>query len=143
MLIKLKLDHPSAQMPEQARKGDAAVDLTAVDRAVNFRQNFIEYDTGICLEIPEGYGGFLFPRSSVSKYDLQLCNSVGVIDSGYRGRIKVRFRLTKDLDSAKVYSAGDRVAQLIVLPLPSIQFIEAVSLSETERADNGFGSTGR
>lgn len=141
MIIKYILDHPGAIPPAYARAGDAGLDLVAVDVAVNFKQEFIEYDTGICVEIPAGFVGFLYPRSSISKYDLQLANSVGVIDSGYRGRIKARFRLTKDLDIARVYNKGDRVTQLIIMPVPQIQLIQAVELSDSQRGVGGFGST--
>ena len=92
MDVKVKLLHKDAQLPKYAGQGDAGLDLTCV--SVNEEESFIEYDTGVSIEIPEGYVGLLFPRSSVSKKDIMLCNSVGVIDSSYRGSIKVRYKRT-------------------------------------------------
>jgi dUTP pyrophosphatase len=93
------------------------------------------------MEIPEGFVGLVFPRSSIRKYDLSLTNCVGVIDSGYRGEIQATFRKEAGIPS-KRYDVGDKIAQMIILPYPSIQFIETDELSDTERGEGGFGSTG-
>ena len=103
---------------------------------------YIEYDTGIAIEIPKGYVGLVFPRSSVSKLDLVQANSVGVIDSSYRNSIKVRFKKLKD-DGVCVYAPGERIAQLIILPYPMIGFNEVEKLSDSDRGLGGFGSTGK
>jgi dUTP pyrophosphatase len=100
----------------------------------------VTYDTGLSIEIPEGYVGLLFPRSSVSKTTLNLANSVGVIDSGYRGPLMLKFRY---LEEGDVYEVGDRVAQLVIMKLPFVEIIEVSELSSSERGEGGFGSTGK
>ena len=135
--VRFKKVHPDAVTPTYAKDGDAGLDLTAI-YAIS-AENFIEYRTGIAVEIPEGYVGFIFPRSSVSKKkNFYLKNSVGVIDSGYRGEILLRFNTS---DSR--YDAGEKIGQLIILPYPTIQLEEVEDLSSTERGEGGFGSTGR
>jgi dUTP pyrophosphatase len=99
----------------------------------------MEYGTGLAVEIPEGHVGLLFPRSSISNSGLILTNSVGVIDSGYRGEIKFRF---KHIPDTAYYKPGDRIGQLIVMPYPEIDFQEVEELSSTERGEGGFGSSG-
>ena len=138
-----KLDE-QAQIPTYSKSGDAGLDLTAT--SIDATHEFLEYGTGLAVEIPQGYVGLLFPRSSISKYDLLQCNSVGVIDSNYRGEIKIRFKRTKDLKSSlfdeKLYNMGDRIGQLIILPYPQIELVEVQDLSDTNRGQNGFGSSG-
>ena len=109
---------------------------------MNENDKYIEYDTGIAIEIPKGYVGLVFPRSSVSKLDLVQANSVGVIDSSYRNSIKVRFKKLKD-NGVCVYVPGERIAQLIILPYPMIGFNEVEKLSDSDRGLGGFGSTGK
>jgi len=134
--IRFKKLHPDAVPPCYAKDGDAGLDLTAISKSIN--DTFIEYGTGIALEIPYGYVGLVFPRSSVSKLeDFYLKNSVGVIDSGYRGEIKLRFN-----KSNESYKAGDKVGQLIIVPYPKIKLQEVSELSSSERGSGGFGSTG-
>lgn len=100
------------------------------------------YGTGLAVEIPEGYVGLLFPRSSISKKGLTLANSVGVIDSGYRGEIMFKFAITSDRPRKNsVYEVGDRIGQLIIMPYPKIEFVTG-ELTESERGVGGFGSTG-
>jgi dUTP pyrophosphatase len=101
----------------------------------------VVYGTGLSMEIPNGYVGLVFPRSSNSKKDLYLTNHVGVIDSGYRGEIMLKFRKTKEV-IPRYYEVGDRVGQIIILPYPTIKFVESEELSSTERGEGGFGSTG-
>lgn len=150
--IKLKKLDKNAVTPSYTKEGDAAVDLYATSKQPNEEYGFIEYGTGLSLEIPKGYVGLIFPRSSISKTGLVLSNSVGVIDSGYRGEIKVRFWLNTEAASYVMngekpslgyYNIGDRIAQLMVLPYPKINFIKEESLSESDRSDGGFGSTGK
>lgn len=101
---------------------------------------FVEYGTDISIEIPPGYVGLIYPRSSISNTPFSLCNSVGVIDSGYRGEITFRFRQTSSL--GKPYKPGDRVGQLIIVPYPKIELVEVTELSNSDRGTGGYGSTG-
>lgn len=145
MEVKIKKLHPNAVIPFYAKPGDAGMDLTAVTIDTS-NEHYIEYDTKLAVEIPEGYVGLVFPRSSNSKVDLELSNSVGVIDSGYRGPIKLRYhRIWRKDESGNrvldIYAVGDRVGQLMILPYPTIEFKEVDELSSTERGDGGFGST--
>ena len=143
MKIKFKkLDH-KAEVPTYAHSSDAGADLFAT--SINETELFIEYGTSLALEIPEGYAGFIFPRSSVSKTALMLNNSVAIIDCHYRGEIKLRFKRIKGYDSYfdyKRYNVGDKIGQLIVMPVPDLEFEEVQELSNTERGDGGFGSSG-
>jgi dUTP pyrophosphatase len=140
MNIKIKLSE-GAIMPSYSKEGDAGLDLTAISKIFSYNYNYIEYGTGVHVEIPEGYVGLVFPRSSISKYGISLSNSVGVIDSNYRGEIKFRFR--RLAFSKNVYNIGDRIGQLIIIPYPKINFILTENLSETSRGAGGFGSTGK
>ena len=137
MRIRLKKLHEDAVVPKYANFGDAAVDLVAVRKWKDDKDK-ICYGTGLALEIPHHHVGLLFPRSSVSKTDLRLCNAVGVIDAGYRGEIMLKF----DKNGNKEYEVGDRVGQLMLVPIPSIQFVEVVNLPDSDRGTGGFGSTG-
>ena len=139
MIVKVKKTHPHAVIPTYSKEGDAAMDLHAVEVIKDKYGNYV-YLTGIAIEIPAGFVGLLFPRSSVSKTSMALANSVGVIDSGYRGEIMLKYRHTGEPNSK--YKQGDRVGQLMIIPYPRIEFIEADELSTTERGDGGFGSTG-
>ena len=141
MKVKVKKLNSEAIIPKYAHPTYAGLDLTAVsyERDSN---NLIVYHTGLSIEIPEGYVGLIYPRSSISKYDLELTNSVGVIDSGYRGEILFKFRETTK-DFPNIYVPGDRVGQLIIVPYPSIELEETDKLSSSDRSDKGFGSTGK
>ena len=146
MKIKIKKLHPDAIIPTYSKVGDAGMDLYCVSLEKT-KQGYgdfnIEYKTGISLEIPKGYVGLIFPRSSISKSNLWLRNAVGVVDSGYRGEIICKFGYYKGLSTESAeYKKGDRIAQLLILPYPQIEFEEVDSLSETERGTGGFGSTG-
>lgn len=144
MEVKIKKLVENAVVPQYAHDTDAGLDLTAVSAERDEYSNIV-YHTGLAIEIPDGYAGFLFPRSSVSKYDLSLCNCVGVIDSAYRGEIILKFNLmnwVKDVEDICIYGVGDRVAQLIILPYPKIKLVETNELSDSDRGEGGFGSTG-
>ena len=141
MKVKVKKLNPEAIIPKYAHPTDAGLDLTAVSYERD-NNNLIVYHTGLSIEIPEGYVGLIYPRSSISKYDLELTNSVGVIDSGYRGEILFKFRETTK-DFPNIYVPGDRVGQLIIIPYPSIELEEVDELSSSDRSDKGFGSTGK
>jgi dUTP pyrophosphatase len=144
MQVKIKKVHKDAKLPEYMTDGAGAMDMYAVTR--NTLQlavgPIVEYDTGIALEIPEGHIGLLFPRSSITtKTSLFLGNSVGCIDSDYRGSIKFQFRATS-LHGVKPYDPGDRIGQLIIVPFPKVQWNEVNELSDSERGTKGFGSSG-
>lgn len=140
MNIKIKKLHPDAKMPFRANPTDAGADLVAVSRDYNI-EGTITYGIGLSFEIPKGYCGLLIPRSSCSKMDLQMPNSVGVIDSDYRGEVKAIFAASKS--NPITYDINDRVAQLLIVPIELATFTEVDELSDTERGDGGFGSTGK
>ena len=140
MKVKFKKLHPLVEDLHYAKPGDAGLDLTAIDITTDEHGNIVCH-TGIAVEIPEGYVGLIFPRSSIRKYQIELTNSVGVIDSGYRGEIQFTFNKTAGVPS-KRYAVGDRIGQLIIIPYPTIIPIESDILSDTERGQGGFGSTG-
>jgi dUTP pyrophosphatase len=143
MKIKIKKLYPDAVIPSYAKPGDAGMDLiSARPHLWDVKESVFIYYTGVSIEIPNGFLGLVFPRSSISKYPLTLSNCVGVIDSGYRGEILVKFRKYENTYS-KVYEVGDKIAQLIVLPFPEVEWEEVSELSDTERGDGGFGSTGK
>lgn len=185
MKVKFKRLNHDAQIPTKAHTADAGFDLYATSRVFD-SHGTVTYGTGIAMEIPDGYVGLVFPRSSVSKYDLNLSNSVGVIDSCYRGEITLKFRPTlmfaqkgyygKDendyegIDDTELanqevtfngrnenypdipygnapfaprcYEIGERIGQIIIIPYPEIEFELADELSETDRGNGGYGSTG-
>lgn len=176
MNIKIKRLHDKAIVPLYAKHGDACFDLVAVSTKIT--DKYIEYGTGLSMEIPEGYVGLVFARSSVSDKDIMLKNCVGIIDSCYRGEIKLRYATInrsikrkatqdeleryiiennitdvkeqdyiKNSDDAMIhladsYTNGDRVGQMMIIPVPFIQFEEVDNLSGTSRGDGGFGHTG-
>lgn len=172
MKVRIKKLHKDAIIPTYAKKGDAGMDLTAVDYYYD-ADGCIVYKTGLAVEIPEGFVGLVFQRSSVSKKDLFLTNGVGVIDSGYRGEILAKFKPVSffepnddtEFDNNKFksctqvhlpqsegeyvyenafkYNLGERIAQLIIIPYPQIEFEEVEELTETERGEGGYGSTGK
>ncbi len=134
----MKLD-AGAIVPKYAKPGDAGMDLYAVTQKFDNHGNYV-YGTGLAMEIPEGYVGLIFPRSSISKTAHSLRNAVGVIDSGYRGEIMMKFDI--NTHNSPVYNVGDRIAQIIIMPYPQIEFEEVFELADSERGSGGFGSTG-
>lgn len=157
MKVRFKKLHNDAVLPTYAKSGDAGMDITAVEDGAMIRSEngqdlwyYIRYKTGLAVEIPEGYVGLLFPRSSISKSALFSSNSVGVIDSGYRGEMEFRFKIDAGIvaDSRfcrpdpAAYKKGDRIGQLVILPYPTIEPEFADELSDTVRGSNGFGSSG-
>lgn len=140
MKVKIKRLRDDAKLPQYAHDTDAGLDLTAVYREVDDFGNIV-YGTGLAFEIPVGYVGLLFPRSSNAKKDLRLTNAVGVLDSGFRGEVTFKYRPTKERGS-KCYHIGDRIGQLIIIPYPKIEFEEVDKLSESDRGEGGYGSTG-
>jgi dUTP pyrophosphatase len=136
--VKVKKLSPLAKVPSYSKQGDAGMDLT-ITEIKSTTEKDITYGFGIALEIPQGFVGLVFPRSSVRNVDLLLTNAVGVIDSGYRGEIQATF---KKIDGDLIYNIGERGAQIIILPYPSVKMILSDELSNTERGEGGFGSTG-
>jgi dUTP pyrophosphatase len=167
--VKIKKLHPYAVVPSYAHSTDCGLDLIAVSKTFDEYGNVV-YGFGLAFEIPEGYAGFIFPRSSNHKSGLLLTNSVGVIDAGFRGEVTAKFATRKwttqpeklieriryfikgdysgRLNSFAIfnernYEIGDRVAQMVILPYPKVEFVEVDELSDTERGTGGYGSTGR
>jgi dUTP pyrophosphatase len=142
LTVKFRKLVPEAITPQCAQDGDAGMDLTATSFRVT--ETFIEFGTGIAVEIPHGHVGLLFPRSSITKSasGVSLKNSVGVIDSNYRGEILVRFELPySGHTGGNIPVVGDKVAQLLVIPYPTVHMEEVEELSDSNRGNGGFGST--
>lgn len=142
MRLRFQRLHPAARLPEYATTGAAGLDLYAVeagevwgvgDRSV--------IPLGWAVELPEGYGLFVLPRSGLAfKHGLTVTNSPGLVDSDYRGEVQVS--VLNHGDQTVKWKAGDRIAQAVVLPVPRIAPEWVEELSETERGTGGFGSTG-
>ena len=137
MKVNFKKTHPLAQTPSRMNNFDAGFDCYACELIET--EDYTEYNLGFQIEIPKGYFGLLVARSSITKYDLMVKNSVGIIDAGYRGDVKLR---TKKFGE-KIYQCGERVCQLIILPLPEIELIEVEELDSANDRLGGFGSTGQ
>lgn len=143
MELKIKRLSEEAILPIRAHKSDAGIDLTCtrITQEINeCGQLILVYHTDLAMEIPEGYVGLLFPRSSISNKSLAVTNSVGVIDSGYRGEIMAKMRATTDVVPA-IYKPGERFAQLVLVQIPDVSISEIAELSESDRGEGGFGST--
>ena len=155
--IKFKKLHKDAVLPTYAKPGDAGMDCVAVN-GPEFHKSYVRYNLGFAMEIPRGYVGLIFPRSSISKKDLMLANAVGVIDSDYRGEVQARFKAIISEDTVNkapldrkrneyvlqhdTYSKGDKVCQLIIVPIPKVTTEWVDELSETVRGEGGHGSSG-
>jgi dUTP pyrophosphatase len=170
MNIKIKKLSENAFIPSYQKEGDAGMDLVATSKMFD-EEGCVVYGTGLAMEIPIGFVGLIFPRSSNSKKDLVLSNSVGVIDCGYRGEIMLKFKplsffatdadvkVDKHLETfeyicvgkedieddieMELYNIGDRIGQIIIMPFPKVHFEEVKELSESERGTKGYGSTGK
>jgi dUTP pyrophosphatase len=173
--VNIKKLHKDAVIPSYAHETDCGMDLTAVSKSTDEYGNVV-YGFGLAFEIPEGYAGFIFPRSSNYRSGLLLTNCVGIIDSCYRGEVMAKFasryviaRPQRFVDKIKMffeskksfkktsfndvntttcwdkmnYNVGDRVAQMVILPYPKVTFVEKEELSETDRGEGGYGSTGK
>lgn len=137
MEVRIKKLTENAKMPTKAHATDAGYDLYA--SSCHYEDGMLHYGTGVAVEIPQGYVGLVFPRSSIANTHLTLSNSVGVIDSGYRGEIKAKFRK----GGTRGYNVGDRIAQLIIIPYPEVVFVETDELTDSDRGIGGYGSTGK
>lgn len=162
MKVKIKKLNDKAVLPHKAHPSDAGFDLVATSCGIDEHNNIV-YGTGLAFEIPEGYVGLIFPRSSISKQDLALSNAVGIVDCHYRGEVMAKFKPTLAADrfvyshedddtfmmvqglhrAHTAYKIGDRIAQLIIMPYPEIEFEEVDELSATDRGGGGYGSTGK
>lgn len=146
-VVRYRLLSPSAKAPERMTDGAAGFDLYASDAealylpGVSALRRPVRFHTGVAFEIPEGFVGLVFPRSSVCRTSMRLSNCVGVIDSDYRGEVSLVFDRTQT--GREAYRAGDRVGQIVFVKLPEVELEQAEELSETERGDGGYGSTGR
>ena len=136
--VKFKKLNQRASIPFYAKKGDAGMDFVATTLIRTGK--YFEYGTDLALELHMGYVGLLFPRSSISNTDHFLRNSVGVIDSGYRGELKLR--MSVPALGEKEYRIGDKIGQIVLVKLPSVEIEEVQELSDTDRSDGAFGSTG-
>ena len=161
MKLKYKKVHPDGKIFLPQKPGDAGYDVIAVEDPI-FENGYIQYNTGIALEIPKGYHVEIFPRSSISKYDIVMANSVGVVDNSYRGTVFIRFKVALSVnptgledhlisatlgpsslaDYINIPIIGDRIAQLILRKTEHMELEEVEILSETVRGTGGFGSTG-
>lgn len=139
MIVKIKKTHENAVIPSYAKEGDAGLDLTIVSMEILDTEH-IKYDFGLAFEIPIGYAGFIYPRSSCYKQKQLLSNCVGVIDSGYRGSVSAVMIGTNKEHSYKV---GERGAQIIIKEVPNIELVEVEELTLTKRGSGGYGSTGK
>jgi dUTP pyrophosphatase len=130
-----------AVLPAQAYTGDAGLDLAACGRHEVGPGERAVIPTGLAVEIPEGYGGFVLPRSGLAAHSgITLLNAPGLIDAGYRGEVQVVFHNTDRIEPF-VVEPGMRVAQLVVLPVPGIALVEQEELTLSERGERGFGSS--
>ena len=132
--------YPDVLPPVRAHSTDSGWDIYAYGPAL-IETTYIQYNTGLKLNIPEGYWVAIFPRSSVSKYDLILANSVGVIDQSYKGEILVRFKQT--VSEPNLYANGERIAQLVLMKKENFALYEVSDIGHSERNTGGFGSTGK
>lgn len=140
--IKIKRLTPTAKIPTRATDGAAAYDLYSDQDNIRINPlSTVTIDTGISVAIPEGYCGLILPRSGLSlKTPMRIANAPGLIDSDYRGQIKI---IIDNISQLYCYiDRGSRIAQLLIMPYPAIRFQEVDDLGSTERGDKGFGSTG-
>lgn len=142
-MIQITFTKLDSELPSPARAhiGDAAVDLHCRDGVILYPGDRASVATGIAVAIPEGYAGFVLPRSGhAMRSGVGVVNGPGLIDSGYRGEVSVL--LINHGKDPVTFRRGDRVAQLAIVPVPEVEFVEVDELSETGRGEGGFGSTG-
>lgn len=142
MILRFKKLDPLAKAPIRGSEWAAGWDLSCVDFYRDIMNDVYVYRTGIAIELPRGHVGLLFPRSSVYRYTLALTNCVGVLDADYRGEILFKFARRDVEYGERLYAVGDRIGQIIVMPIPEVAYMEADKLSETKRGAGGYGSTG-
>ena len=143
MELKASLLEDGAKLPTRAHEGDAGLDLYACEEAHIGPGERWSVGTGVAVEIPKGHAGLVLPRSGLArKHGIALVNSPGLIDSGYRGEVRVLLLNTDPANTFRV-EVGDRVAQLVIAPIALAEPVEVESLSDSARGDGGFGSSGR
>lgn len=132
----------AGSLPVYAHPGDAGADLTAAEDVVLEPGERATVATGLKIALPDGYVGFVVPRSGLAAHHgITIVNSPGTVDAGYRGEIRITL-LNTDVREPYAVAAGDRIAQLVVMPKPAVRFVEVDRLPGTERGAGGFGSTG-
>lgn len=142
MKLKFKKLQEDAVLPSYANPNAAGLDLTAVSFTQEFDKSgklVLVYHTGLSVEIPEGHMGLIFMRFSVAQKSMSMCNSVGVLDHGYKNEILVKFKITTDA-LPTIYQPGERIAQLVVIPYPKMEPVFVEELAGEDRG-GGFGST--
>lgn len=142
MEVKIKKLNPDAVVPTYAKPGDACMDIVATSLHYDDVKGFV-YGTGFAVEVPKGYEMVIRPRSSICKTDAYITNSPGTVDSGYRGEVMVVFKNNHPDNHEAPYKIGERIAQIKIQEVIPIEFVEVEELSETERGDGGYGSTGK
>lgn len=139
--LKIKRLRPEAIVPERAYAGDAGLDLASCERVELAPGERATVGTGLAVAIPEGHAGFVQPRSGLAmRHGIALVNSPGLIDSGYRGELRVVV-LNTDRESSFTVEPGMRIAQLVVMRLPELELVEVDELPDSERGVRGFGSS--
>jgi dUTP pyrophosphatase len=139
--LPIQKGRPDAVVPSRAYAGDAGLDLAATERIELGPGERAVVPTGLAVAIPDGYAGFVQPRSGLaSRHGITIVNTPGLVDSGYRGELKVVL-LNTDADVPFVVEAGMRIAQLVVLPIPEVELVEVAELPASERGGRGFGSS--
>lgn len=142
MKLQVRLLHPRAQLPRRAHPGDAGADLFSVEEVTIPPGERRSVGTGLALAIPEGYAGFVQPRSGLAaKHGIMLVNTPGLIDAGYRGEVRVLL-YNSGAEPFEV-AVGERIAQLVIQRVEEPEYVPAVELPETVRGTGGFGSSGR
>ena len=137
----MKRLRPDAVVPQRAYAGDAGLDLSACEEVALAPGERAVVATGLAVAIPEGYAGYVQPRSGLaSKHGISIVNTPGLVDSGYRGELLINL-LNTDRHEAFTIEPGMRIAQLIVLPVPGVAAVEVEELPASERGDRGFGSS--
>lgn len=140
--IEFKLLHKLAQAPKYAHDGDAGADLVCIEDVTLAPGERQLVPTGVAIGLPAGYVGLVHPRSGLAnKHGIGIVNTPGTIDSGYRGELKICL-INLDPKDSVTLPAGSRIAQLVIQEVTTAEFVEVKELDDTERSDNGFGSTG-
>jgi dUTP pyrophosphatase len=141
--LKATLLNRDATLPTRAHEGDAGLDLYACEPAHIGPGERWSVGTGVAVEIPDGHAGLVLPRSGLAReHGIALVNSPGLIDSGYRGEVRVLLLNTDPAENFRV-KPGDRIAQLVIVPIALAEPVEVSALAESARGDGGFGSSGR
>lgn len=142
LVVPISILNDGALVPNYAYPGDAGVDLQAIEEVTLEPFERCLISTGLSIEIPQGYGGFVLPRSGLSsKHGISIINSPGLIDSNYRGEIKIAL-VNLDAHTSFTIHVGDRVAQLVIMAIPEVSFLQQSSLNDSQRGSRGFGSSG-